>query len=81
MVSTRNGTSDVGSQMIGAFVSASMVFEKEDPAYSALLMNSALALYGAITPYAGRYTVNLIWKCGSTTTVNPIIVVCPSAEL
>lgn len=52
-ISTRNGTSDLVGQMVGAFVSSAMVFQQTDPAYYATLMTAAVNLYGAGTRFQG----------------------------
>lgn len=62
-VTTKNGTSDLVGQMIGALVSTAMVFQDRDPAYSERLMDAALKLYGPAVKNRGRYTRNFIYKC------------------
>ena len=52
-ISTRNGTSDLVGQMVGAFVSSAMVFQQTDPEYYATLMTAAVDLYGAGTRFQG----------------------------
>ncbi len=52
-ISTRNGTSDLVGQMVGAFVSSALVFQQTDPEYYATLMTAAVNLYGAGTRFKG----------------------------
>ena len=52
-ISTRNGTSDLGGQMVGAFVASAMVFQQTDPDYYSTLMQAAVNLYGAGTRFQG----------------------------
>ena len=48
-ISTKNGTSDLVGQMVGALVSSAMVFQQTDPEYYDTLMTTAVGLYGAGT--------------------------------
>lgn len=52
-ISTRNGTSDLVGQMVGAFVSSALVFQQTDPEYYDKLMTAAVDLYGAGTRRRG----------------------------
>ena len=48
-ISTANGTSDLGGQIVGALVSTALVFQQLDPPYYNKLMTEAVNLYGAVT--------------------------------
>eukprot|EP00884_Botryococcus_braunii_P012540 jgi/Botrbrau1/21287/Bobra.0573s0001.1 len=83
-VTTKNGTSDLSGQIIGALASTALVFQDRDPAYSERLMDAALKLYGPAVKYRGRYTRPFIYKCApeDATAIlkKPIKPLCPPAD-
>lgn len=48
-ISTHNGTSDLGGQVVAALVSTALVFQEQDVDYYNTLMTQAVGLYGAVT--------------------------------
>jgi endoglucanase len=71
-VTTKNGTSDLSGQIIGALVSTALVFRDRDPGYSDMLMDAALKLYGPAVKYRGRYTRPFIYKCAPEVRFGPL---------
>jgi cellulose synthase/poly-beta-1,6-N-acetylglucosamine synthase-like glycosyltransferase len=63
LTTTWNGSSDIGGQMVAAWVSTALAYEKTDPAYYDTLMNAALNLYGAITSRRGSYSRFFMYDC------------------
>ena len=48
-ISSANGTSDLGGQIVAALVSSALVFQDLDPNYYQTLMTQAVNLYGAVS--------------------------------
>ena len=55
-VDANNPGSDLTGETAAAMAAASMIFELEDPAYSAELLNNAIALYEFADNYRGKYS-------------------------
>lgn len=81
-ISTRNGTSDLVGQMVGAFVSSAMVFQQTDPDYYATLMQAAVNLYGAGTRFQGMYVfLSLIMETSFLRSVEThVLPFCPDVD-
>ncbi|KAK9826822.1 hypothetical protein WJX81_004238 [Elliptochloris bilobata] len=79
-VATKNGTSDLVGQMVGALVSTALVFQETDAPYYDRLMTQALSLYGAGMRKRGKYSDVFLYDCApqdpAAILVDPVTLAC-----
>ncbi|KAK9904260.1 hypothetical protein WJX75_007984 [Coccomyxa subellipsoidea] len=84
-VPTKNGTSDLGGQIVAALASTAMVFQDVDSKYSNKLMKESLDLYAAISRKKGMWSDQFLYACAppdpTATLTNPIKPSCKQPDV